>query len=376
MPKAKRGTTRREPPTKAANANRHGSHKDGCGSCCCCCCGAKGCALVCLVLGVAAAAGAAWLVRMSAPLELDLAPCGDWAAKSGARLQLDDGRNLSYRVYGSGEHVVFYLHPDPQSSGWVHPNIEDFCRETNTRILALDRPGVGLSSPQPRRNFPDYADDVIQLVTHLGITNFSVIGHSAGTPHALALGADPRVKSLGLQQIALIGPIYPPKEFNSGTLEGMSKTNILVTKLARRFPYAIKLYLSLVPIMARLLGTETTIKLLLSESPRDVSLALSSPEWMQRFECSLVEHFAQGFAPAAHEFYRIAEVDWHFSPANVQVPLDCWVGSDDTLTPSFMAHTICEMVPMCRGVHVIDGEGHYSIYANHLEAILKGLFGH
>lgn len=43
------------------------------------------------------------------------------------------------------------------------------------RIIALDRPGLGLSSPQPGRKLLDYPRDVERLVEHLGVEEYAVM---------------------------------------------------------------------------------------------------------------------------------------------------------------------------------------------------------
>ena len=53
-------------------------------------------------------------------------------------------------------------------------------------MLALDRPGIGLSDPKPGRRVLDWADDAAEVAARLEITRFGVLGWSAGGPHALA----------------------------------------------------------------------------------------------------------------------------------------------------------------------------------------------
>ena len=46
------------------------------------------------------------------------------------------------------------------------------------RIIGVDRPGFGLSSPQPGRGFLDWSKDVAELADHLGLEKFHLIGAS------------------------------------------------------------------------------------------------------------------------------------------------------------------------------------------------------
>lgn len=54
------------------------------------------------------------------------------------------------------------------------------------RILAIDRPGTGGSSPQRERTFATWAKDVERVAEVLELDRFAVLGWSFGGPYALA----------------------------------------------------------------------------------------------------------------------------------------------------------------------------------------------
>lgn len=64
------------------------------------------------------------------------------------------------------------------------------------RITALDRPGIGASSPQPNRTVQQYPADVAELCEQLSIKQFSIFASSAGTMYALALTLAPETKHM------------------------------------------------------------------------------------------------------------------------------------------------------------------------------------
>lgn len=111
-------------------------------------------------------------------------------------IELKDGRSLSYESYGdtttSGQRVIF-SHGLSDSRLLRHWD-DDLTKSLGVHIVAVDQPGVGVSSPilpmRTRRTLKQYADDVRELVDdHLHWTTgtFQVAGHSGGAPHALAL---------------------------------------------------------------------------------------------------------------------------------------------------------------------------------------------
>jgi pimeloyl-ACP methyl ester carboxylesterase len=122
-------------------------------------------------------------------------------------LRLRDGRRLAYREYGASEGVpVFFFHGWPGSRLDFAPN-EGAARDAGARVIAVDRPGIGESDPQPGRQVLDWPRDVSELADSLGVERFAVLGFSFGGPYARACAyvlAD-RVTRAGL--VSCLGPI-------------------------------------------------------------------------------------------------------------------------------------------------------------------------
>ena len=57
------------------------------------------------------------------------------------------------------------------------------------RLISYDRPGQGMSVPQPGRVVADCAEDVRAILAHLGISRAATWGSSVGGPYALATAA-------------------------------------------------------------------------------------------------------------------------------------------------------------------------------------------
>ena len=61
--------------------------------------------------------------------------------------------------------------------------------EHDVRIIGVDRPGIGTSTPHLYDNVLDWTGDLSLLADHLGIDTLRIIGLSGGGPYALAAGA-------------------------------------------------------------------------------------------------------------------------------------------------------------------------------------------
>jgi len=125
-----------------------------------------------------------------------------------ADLELGDGRNLAYCIWGDPDgRPIFLFHGSPGSRVFA-PN-PFTTAEFGVCLITADRPGYGRSDPQPGRGILSWTADVEALAGSLGIQEFSVMGHSSGGPYALACAdAMPdRVK-----YVALVSSVAPHGE--------------------------------------------------------------------------------------------------------------------------------------------------------------------
>ncbi|MGI5349853.1 alpha/beta fold hydrolase [Streptomyces sp. CA-250714] len=59
------------------------------------------------------------------------------------------------------------------------------------RLIALDRPGLGASTPAPGRTFADFAADIAAFARARGLDRPAMVGNSQGAPFALAFPQPP-----------------------------------------------------------------------------------------------------------------------------------------------------------------------------------------
>lgn len=109
---------------------------------------------------------------------------------------LKDGRHIGLCEYGDLEGFpVFFFHGTP-GSRVMFLDDDPISKELGVRLICLDRPGFGLSTPQPDRTILDWAKDVLEVADHLGVHHFSVMGVSGGGAFAaLAVLINCRIES-------------------------------------------------------------------------------------------------------------------------------------------------------------------------------------
>jgi pimeloyl-ACP methyl ester carboxylesterase len=113
-------------------------------------------------------------------------------------LSLPDGRTAGYADYGSaGGTAVLWCHGGPGSR--LEPAaFAPSAAEAGLRIIGIDRPGYGLSSPNPGRTIADWVPDGLAVADALGIDRFVTVGCSTGGAYALALAALAPERVLGV----------------------------------------------------------------------------------------------------------------------------------------------------------------------------------
>uniref|UniRef100_A0A7S2KME2 AB hydrolase-1 domain-containing protein n=1 Tax=Zooxanthella nutricula TaxID=1333877 RepID=A0A7S2KME2_9DINO len=125
-------------------------------------------------------------------------------------LTLEDGRTLSFHIDGdrrSGKPVILLLHGMLSSRVmWVSHAPPEKCV-----YVVPSRPGYADSSdPGPRYTLTHFARDIERLMDHLGIGEFSVIGHSSGGPPALAVAA-----ALGRRRVKVVACLGGDTEYSN-----------------------------------------------------------------------------------------------------------------------------------------------------------------
>jgi pimeloyl-ACP methyl ester carboxylesterase len=131
------------------------------------------------------------------------------ADDSSSKLTLPDGRTIGYAQYGDPQgKPIICLH------GILGSRLENALFDVNAkdlgaRIIGIERPGMGWSSPDPRplreRKVIDHARDVEALAEHLSLTEYAIIGTSGGGPYALGCAralpsspSKPRLKAVSI----------------------------------------------------------------------------------------------------------------------------------------------------------------------------------
>ncbi len=276
-------------------------------------------------------------------------------------VRLPSGRHLGVSAYGDPDgRPVFFFH------GWPGSRREPaFFEFPGLRLLAVDRPGYGLSDPSPERTLADWPRDIAALADRLGIQDFGVVGISGGGPYAAACAA---LLGSRVSDATLICPLGPPEA------EGMASAKIaMMRRLGRgrgRTPIALGIARQI--LLAR--GAERHLARLrrLARGRNPDAKALQGG-----FGDFLVGSWREGLRASADGMLsdaRIYDTPWPFRLEDIAVPMRIWHGEADPIVPVSVGRHYAARVPGI-AARFIPHEGHVSIITNHLSAILADMAG-
>jgi pimeloyl-ACP methyl ester carboxylesterase len=274
-------------------------------------------------------------------------------------LALRDGRSLVYRTWGPpGGRPLYFLHGFPGSSLQA-TLIATRAVAAGVRLVALDRPGFGGSTPQPGRTIRGIAVDVEQLADHLGDARFGVLGVSCGGAYALACAHEipQRIDYTGL--VAGIGPLDV-----AGIRDAQHRALKLLFALAHLHPWLAAPLLLPDRLLFRS-DPARAVRLLAGMLTKpDRALLAADPGIAAAFGASLADAYRQGLGGPLLEAHLIASPRG-FELRDITIPVHVYQGRDDRNVPPAMGRYLAGQLP--RGeLHYYREEGHLSILVNRI----------
>ena len=285
--------------------------------------------------------------------------------KEDKTLRLEDGRLLGYEVYGDPEgYPVFYFHGFPGSR--LEARLADqVAARLGVRLIALDRPGFGLSDFKPRRTIFEWPDDVIKIADALGISRFATIGVSGGGPYAAACALRIPQRLTAVAIVCGLGPLDSPDR-----TDRMIRENRLIFFLARRLPWVARTSLWRAAYLVQR-NPEGMLGCMIDALPDPDKTVLTRPEVKTTIKENVVEAFRSGSRGAACELLLFTR-PWGFLLKDIATRVDLWHGEQDESVPPTMGRYQARTIPNCRAIFY-PGEGHFSLAINHMEEILSSL---
>ena len=280
--------------------------------------------------------------------------------------RLPDGRTLGYGDYGdpAGE-PVFFFHGWP-SSRYQGKLLHELAAERGLRVIAPDRPGVGLSDPLPGRGFGSWPRDVAGLADALGIGRFRLYGISGGGPYTLATAAALPERVVAAAVVCGAPPFGDPAD--RADMHWAYRT---LTRLERLRRAATPAVIKASRWMIRRGPDRAPMSWMMRSVPPADREAIRDAGCWESVTRSYLEAVRTGTAHVLAEGELYIE-PWDFSPEAIRVPTAFWHGLADKNLPCEVARKLAARVPGAEG-NWIENEGHYSLPLRYRAQVLDWL---
>jgi pimeloyl-ACP methyl ester carboxylesterase len=245
-------------------------------------------------------------------------------------ISLRDGRDLGFASFGDPDGVpCFGFHGIP-GSRFEGAFFHDAAYATGVRLIEVDRPGIGLSSPSADRSVASIAADVSELADVLGIERFAVFGWSGGGPYALACAALLPDRVL----VTIVASTPAPPDDNSPTWAQLTGFRRHLWRLGTRRSWP------LVPAMWLVAKTLWLLRPVVRRAYQRQPVALRPPEATVE---GMYEAWSQGARYVARDLHAVAN-DWGFQLAKIDGDVHLWHGLDDRAVPVGMGRSLAAQI--------------------------------
>ncbi|WP_405135087.1 alpha/beta fold hydrolase [Nocardia sp. NBC_01388] len=234
--------------------------------------------------------------------------------------------------------------------------------EVGVRLIAIDRPGMGMSELASRERVVDFADTVAAIADRFQFDRFGVLGASGGVPYALASACQmPQRVSKAIAVSSMVPFDAGPAAEDSGGVKPAAGLMIL-----RRFPWLAR------PVSARLSkavrtqrGVDAMIKKM---SPADRARVDKDDRLRSQLGENIRTAFTTGSRGVALDFQLLFSRPWGFDLTDITVPVEIWHGDADGNMPVQNGRRLADMIPDSK-YHEVPGAGHL-LFVDHARTIL------
>ncbi|MET9294643.1 alpha/beta hydrolase [Streptomyces sp. NPDC003077] len=227
--------------------------------------------------------------------------------------RLPDGRLLDWAEWGPSDGAPVLFSPGAATSrhlGFGARAVHDL----GVRLISVDRPGLGASTPAPRRTLADFAADIRVFAELTGLGRPAMVGNSQGAPFALACAAAGVVGALAV--VSGADEVADPR-----FADALPPEPRRLVDLAVRDPEAAeKVFAGFTP--------QAMWDLVMGNSPACDRAVYQQEAFAAAYREALRQAFAQGAAGYARDTV-LAMGRWGIDLSSIRVPVDVWYGAED-----------------------------------------------
>ena len=263
-----------------------------------------------------------------------------------------DHRRLSFAEYGAPRGpAIVWMHGTPGARRQIPLEARGYAERHGLRIIGIDRPGIGSSTPHVYANILDWTGDLEILLDTLGVDTVRLIGLSGGGPYALAAGAALPDRVHGVGVLGGVAPTRGVDAVEGGIIQLAVRLAPLIS--VARVPLGIALTQA-IRLIRPVAGHG--LDLYAAVQPLGDRTLFARPEFKAMFLDDLLNGSRfQTTAPLSD--LLLFTRDWGFRLDEVRVPVRWWHGDADHIVPFAHGRHAVDRLPDAV-LTVIDGESH------------------
>jgi pimeloyl-ACP methyl ester carboxylesterase len=268
-------------------------------------------------------------------------------------IRLPDGRRLGFAEYGDpGGDPILWFHGTPGARLQVPPEVAPEGRARGLRIITVERPGNGASTPHLYDRIRGITPDIAAFADALELERFGLVGLSGGGPYVLACAHDLPERVVGAAVLGGLGPVQGDEAPDSYTRMLRLLEPFLMTArgpLACAFSRALS---TLRPV------ADQGLWAYMHFGPTADRPVFERPDMAEMFVADIVGGLEGGLRGPVYDMALFSR-HWGFSLADIRVPVRFWQGDSDIIVPFNHGEHQASLVPDSK-LFVRPGEGHFA----------------
>jgi pimeloyl-ACP methyl ester carboxylesterase len=263
-----------------------------------------------------------------------------------------DDRQLGFAEFGDPQgRAIFWLHGTPGARRQIPIEARAYAERKHIRLIGVDRPGIGSSTPHQYANVLAFADDLRTIADVLGINRMAVIGLSGGGPYTLACAAAMPDRVVVAGVLGGVAPTVGEAGIGGGLMGFGSKVAPMLPIIGLPLRLAaVGLIQAIRPVAPMALKAYAMI------SPEGDRRLLERPEFGAMFLDDLLNGSRKQLAAPFADVAVFAK-DWGFRLEEVKVPVRWWHGDKDHIVPYAHGEHVVARLPDAE-LFTLPGESH------------------
>ena len=267
-------------------------------------------------------------------------------------IAVGENRQIGFAEFGAPQgRAIFWLHGTPGARRQIPTDARVFAEHENIRLIGLDRPGIGSSTPYQYETVATFADDMRTIADTLGIDKMAIVGLSGGGPYTLACAAAMPERVVAAGVVGGVAPASGPDRIGGGLMALGSRVAPLLEVAGAPIRLAA---MTLIQLIRPLAGPAADIYGLMSP-PADRRL-LARPEIKAMFLDDLLNGSRKQLSAPFYDIVVFAR-DWGFRLDEVKVPVRWWHGDADHIVPYAHGEHVVARLPDAE-FYPMPGESH------------------